>query len=206
MLKINHIWFDFSDTIAFLKKERHDRLRYETYSLVTGKPANFELATEYEELYRKYNHSNAAVFRSIGQPADFWSEQVNDVDPKELYELSDPEVPKILKTISQSIPISIFSNIELEKILLSLTIDTKWFTNILSAKMVKEPKPALDGFYKMVELSAIPAQQILYIGDDVGKDVQPAKKVGIQAAIIWKESDEADHSFKNFQDILNVLQ
>jgi FMN phosphatase YigB (HAD superfamily) len=57
----------------------------------------------------------------------------------------------------------------------------------------------------MIELSKIPAQEILYIGDDVGKDVKPAKQVGVKAGLMWKKSDEADYSFENFEDILDIF-
>lgn len=181
---IKHIWFDFSETIAFLKKERHNRLRYETYSEIVEKPVNKELIAEYENLYRKFNHSNAAIFRSLGQSSNFWSERVNSVEPGELYELADKNIPDVLKKIKDVLPISIFSNIELGKILTSLNINPNWFAYIISAGMVKEPKPALDGFYKMIELSEVPAEEILYIGDDIGKDVKPAKEVGIQAGLM----------------------
>lgn len=202
---VKHIWFDFSETIAFLKKERHDRLRYETYSQVVGKPISDELISEYENLYKKFNHSNAAIFRSLGQTSNFWSERVNSVEPAELYELADKNLPEFLKKLKNFVPISLFSNIQLGKILAALNINPEWFTHIISAGMVKEPKPALDGFYKIIELSGVPAQEILYIGDDVGKDVRPAKQVGIQAGLVWKKSDEADYSFKNFESILGIF-
>lgn len=202
---IKHIWFDFSETIAFLKKERHDRLRYETYSELVKKPMSDELISEYEKLYEKFNHSNAAIFRSFNQPSDFWSECVNSVKPSELYKLADESVPDVLQKLRELLPISLFSNIQLEKILVALDINPSWFTHILSAGMVKEPKPALHGFHKMVELSAVPAREILYIGDDVGKDVLPSKQVGIQAGLMWKKSDKADFSFENFQKILDLF-
>jgi hypothetical protein len=107
---IKHIWFDFSETIAFLKKERHDRLRYETYSEIVGKPISDELIVEYENLYKKHNHSNAAIFRSLGQTSNFWSERVNSVESSELYELADKNIPNVLEKIRKFVPISIFSN------------------------------------------------------------------------------------------------
>ncbi len=202
---IKHIWFDFSETIAYLKKDRHRRLRYETYAQVLGKALNDALIAEYEQLYKKFDHSNAAVFRSLGQSSNFWSERVNWVDPNELYELADKNIPSVLQKIREFVPISIFSNIQLGNILPAFNIKPEWFTYILSSGMVKEPKPALDGFYKMFELSGIPAEEILYIGDDVGKDIRPAKQVGIQAGLMWKKSEEADYSFENFESILEIF-
>ena len=102
-------------------------------------------------------------------------------------------------------PISLFSNIQLENILPNLGINTDLFTHFLSFRMLKELKPALDGFYKMVELSVLPPHEILYIGEDVGKDILPAKKAGILSGLMWTKSEDADYCFDNFEDILNIF-
>jgi HAD superfamily hydrolase (TIGR01549 family) len=111
-----------------------------------------------------------------------------------------------LQWLRTQLPISIFSNIELANVLPLFGIDPAWFTHILSAGMVAAPKPALAGFQKMVELSQIEPPEILYIGDDVAKDVRPAKTVGIQTGLLWSQSPEADYSFTDFQSILDLLK
>jgi hypothetical protein len=50
---IRHLWLDFSDTIVFINKEEHDKLRYESYASVIGKQITPELEAEYENLYEK---------------------------------------------------------------------------------------------------------------------------------------------------------
>ncbi len=202
---IKHIWFDFSETIASLQKERHDQLRYETYSAVIGKEVSPELIQEYELLYEQHKHSNAAIFRSLGKESGFWSDRVNSVPSSELYILAEQNIPEILQKLAERLPISVFSNIRLENVLPDLEIKTQWFTHILSSADVNNPKPALDGFYKMVELSNLPANQILYIGDNVEKDVLPAKAVGAKAGLIYSFSDRADYNFKDFGDVLKII-
>ncbi|MDO8617967.1 MAG: HAD family hydrolase [Candidatus Uhrbacteria bacterium] len=203
---IKHVWFDFSETIASLIKETHNQLRYAAYSEVTHKPITQELIAEYENLYQKYSHSNAAIFRALGLSPNYWSDRINLIAPHELYRLMDDRIPNILQEIKVLIPISIFSNIKLDRILPVLDIDPSWFTHILSASMIKEPKPALEGFYKMVELTGRPPQEILYIGDHVEKDIRPAKQAGIQTGLLWSQSSEADYCFETFPDILSFLQ
>ena len=202
---IKHIWFDFGETIAFTNEEVHNKLRYGSYASVVGKSVSPELIKEYEGLYQKNHHSNAAVFRSLGLPSDYWSERMNSLRPDTLYKLAEDDVPQILDQLHARLPISIFSNVRLDGVLSSLGINSKWFTHILSAGMFKEPKPALDGYYKIVELSGIPSGEILYIGDSIEKDIQPAKKVGIQAGLMWKDSTEADYCFKSFKEILDLV-
>ena len=122
------------------------------------------------------------------------------------YRLTDKNIPSVLEQMSKIIPISIFSNIKLNKVLPALGIDHKWFAYILSASMIKNPKPALDGFYKVIELSGLPPEEILYVGDDIGKDVIPAKTVGIKTGVVFEELPEADYSFKDFKDILEFVK
>jgi FMN phosphatase YigB (HAD superfamily) len=203
---IKHIWFDFSETIAVINKREHDKLRYQTYATAAGKPVTPELIKEYEALYQKNQRSNAAIFRSLGLPSGYWSDRVNAVDPGAFYVLVDKNISTVLRQIKEVLPISIFSNLNLEKVLPSLGIKPEWFSHILASSRLKNPKPALDGFYKIIELSALPPEEILYIGDDVGKDILPAKAVGIKAGIMWKESREADYSFKNFEEILGIVK
>ena len=195
---IKHIWFDFSETIATIHKARHDKLRHDSYSSVTGKPLTPELIEEFEKLSAKYPRSNSAMFRSLGMLANYWSDQVNSVNPKELYYLVDDNIPEVLNKLSKIVPISIFSNLNLKKVLPVLNIDSKLFSHILSSEMLKEPKPALEGFYKMIELSNLKPEEILYIGDHLVKDILPAKKVGLKTGLIFSFSDQADYNFKNF--------
>ena len=203
---IHHVWFDFSETIARPKKERHNRLRYETYAEVVGRPVSAELAAEYERAYQQNERSSAAVFRALGKPAHFWSERVNALDPRELFELIDADAPNVIRAISKRVPVSLFSNVTLDAILPELGISIAWFTHILNAQMLSEPKPALEGYHRMAELSGIAPREILYIGDDVGKDVRPAKSVGIRTGLLWKRSREADYCFKNFRSILEIVR
>src|SRR3989338_3462447 len=164
---IKHIWFDFSDTIASVIKERHDKLRHDSYATLTGKPVNSELIKEFEELSTKYMKNNSGFFCSLGMLADYWSNQVNSVNPRELYCLVDNNIPDVLSKLKDIVPISIFSNINIDKILPALDIDSNLFTHILSGRMVKAPKPSLNGFYKIIELSNLKPEEILYIGDHI---------------------------------------
>lgn len=203
---IKHIWFDFSDTIASVNRDAHNKLRYESYAKVTGKKLTRELIVEYEKLYDVHKKSNASIFKSMGKPAGFWSDVVNSVNPKTFYELTDENIPEVLTELSKIMPVSIFSNINLEKILPALGINKKIFTHILSSSMVGAPKPALDGFKKMIELSKLPPEEILYIGDGLEKDIVPAQKVGLVAGTVLQEIKQADYSFKDFQAILKFIE
>ncbi len=201
---IQHIWFDFSETIAALEKDYHDRLLYASFAHVVGEPVTPALIERYQQL-RKIHKSNSAVFTSLGRPSHYWSDCVNAVDPRQLYKLMSPRVPAVLQQLRDIVPISLFSNMHIENILSSLGIDPTWFANILFGGIFQQPKPALEGFYHIVELSKLPADSILYIGDDVEKDILPAQAVGMKTGIVWSTSPKADYSFLRFEEILQLV-
>ena len=203
---IKHLWFDFSATLAFIDAARRDQLRYSTYAELIGRPISPTLIAEYNDLYEKFDHNNTAIFHSLGQSANFWSERIDLSGTAGLYQLARKNIPDVLEKIRAVVPVSIFSNIDLGSILIELGLRPEWFTHILSSGMVKEPKPALDGFYKIIELSRLPAANIIYIGDHLGKDIRPAKKVGLRAGLMWAKSPEADYSFEKFEDILEIFE
>ncbi len=201
---IKHIWFDFSDTIAHINREVYNAILYSSYAKAVRKENNEALKQEFAETLKKHK-SNSAVFASLGLPAGHLADSIAVVDPHELYTLADENIPDVINHLKDRLPVSIFSNNKLNIILPALGIDTKWFTHILGPETVKNPKPALDGFHKMIELSKAKPSEILYIGDDVHKDLLPAKQVGIVTGLLWKESSKADYCFKNFQAILEHL-
>ncbi|MEK7561690.1 MAG: HAD family hydrolase [Patescibacteria group bacterium] len=205
-MTIKHIWFDFSETIARINTEEHDRLKYATYAEVTGEAVDEKLKNEFDEQYKLHNHSISDIFYSLGKPAGWWSQRIATIPPEKLFVLAENDIPEVLQKIRQVVLISIFSNINLGKVLPAVGIDLKWFTHILSSEMIKRPKPALDGFNKIVELSQLKPSEILYVGDNVFKDVMPAKKVGLQSGLLWNESDEADYNFRSFRDILEFVE
>ena len=198
---IKHVWFDFSDTIARINRDIYDKVLYSSYAKTLKKELNEALKQEFTEAFQRYK-SNSAVFAAAGLPAGYLADCMSVVDPKKLYTIMDTNIPDIIRHLKDILPVSILSNNKLNVILPALEVDTKWFTYILGPDVVKNPKPALDGFHKIIELSKLKPDEILYIGDDVHKDLIPAKTVGIKTGLLWKESDEASYCFKDFHEIL----
>jgi HAD superfamily hydrolase (TIGR01549 family) len=207
MLQIKHVWFDFSETIAARDDERHSNIKYATFADLKGEEQNIELEKEYDELFIKYGHSNSNVFaQEFGKGADFWPDAIAKEASNGLYSLAEKSVPKVLHDLSHIVPVSVFSNIDSEKIMESLGINLSIFDHILSSAELVHPKPHEEGYLKMIELSGLPANEILYIGDIEEKDVIPAKRVGLKTGIIYNHSDNANYNFNNFQEILKLFE
>ncbi len=207
MKPIHHIWFDLSETIAVYSPAftaARDNLLHEVYGEAVKKPVDENLKQEVLELRKKHG-SNAKIFHVLGLGADYWHKYFATLNEEEFFK---PE-PRIFKTLDQlrtCVPISLFTNTRHpEKILKQLGVDPAWFSHVLTSKEVPVPKPELDGFQMMIEKSAIPAGEIMYVGDDVKKDILPAKSLGMQTAMMWGNSEEADYSFEKFEDILRLF-
>jgi HAD superfamily hydrolase (TIGR01549 family) len=203
-MPFNHLWLDFSDTIALINRDELGDIVYSAYATHVGRAVTPELREDYKSLVEKYR-SNSAVFTALGFPPGYAADLISKVDPQKLYRLTDSHIPNVIPALTEMLPVSIFSNNRLDTILPALGLELQWFTHILGPDEVQKPKPDLEGFNKMIQLSGCPANEILYVGDDVEKDLVPAKKVGITTGLLWKESNEADYSFKDFQDILNLV-
>lgn len=208
--KIKHIWFDLA---GMLYKETpefqaiHDQYRYQTYARLTGLKDIEQAKQEFEELY-KIHGSNSAVFRSLGQPSDYWMKAIEELDFAAVLK-TDTEITNTLDELQKHIPISLFTNFPKHRIvelLKHLEIPAEWFMHILTGDDITERKPALDGFHLMIERSGIPAEQILYIGDRVDVDIKPAKAVGMQTGLLYQQSEEADYCFHSFDEVLKLFK
>lgn len=169
-------------------------------------PVDGQLIAEFDALYAKYA-SNSAVFTSLGKPSDFWMHRYATIDQDDFYQ-PIPDVYETLEKLQDIVPISLFTNDRLanaEKTLAVVGVDTQWFTHILSGDDVANRKPALDGFHLMIERSGLPASQILYVGDRVGVDIEPAKAVGMRSCLVYGESDKADFSFDKLAGLLTLV-
>jgi len=205
---IKHIWFDVDGTLVTHSEEfnkAHNQLRYKLYSEVINKPVTESLQQEFEVLYKKYG-SNSLVFRSLGCASDFWMKHFELID-KTKYYYPNEAIYKTVEKLKDKVLISVFTNLTTEgtkNTLKILKIDPSWMTYYLSGDDVKERKPDLNGFYKIIELSKLPAEEILYVGDRISTDITPAKKVGIKTCLVWSQSNEADYSFEKFEDLLTI--
>jgi HAD superfamily hydrolase (TIGR01549 family) len=206
---IRHIWFDvggtlYEETSTF--DAVHDALRYSTYADIVGEHDAERAKGSYGELYAQYG-SNSAVFSSLGKPSDFWQ---NTFDSMNLADIltPNPTVSKTLEQLSNIMPVSLFTNFKpakIENVLQLVGVRSDIFTNVISGDDVKKRKPDSEGFEKMVEVSGIPPNQLLYVGDRVDVDIKPAKAVGMLTCLIYQTSPEADYSILEFSELLSVV-
>lgn len=210
MSPIKHIWFDMQGTLIVHTpefNEAHDGLLHKAYAEAIGKPLTDEVKKEFKDLYEQKS-TNSALFASLGLPYEYWQNLFNTLDETKFYK-PEAKVFGTLEKLKDILPISIFSNSQLSRILSSLEaigVDPAWFTHIISADDIREPKPALEGFLLMIEKSQLLPGEVLYVGDRVEGEIVPAHRVGVQTALVWDESEKADYSFRSFEEILDIVK
>lgn len=206
---VQHIWFDFAGTLykeTPTFNEAHDALRYKTFAEAMSIPNAETAQAEFLKAYQQHG-SNSAVFVSLGKPASYWSEALDSMDFSELL-APDPEIIQTLLALRKVIPVSLFTNFirtRVHELLGYLDIRDDCFTHILTGDMITERKPALEGFYKMIELSSLPAKQIMYVGDRPDVDIKPAKRVGMITALLYGQADEADYNLESFRELEKLV-
>lgn len=200
---IKHIWFDLDGTLTIHNESyvnAYNNLAYKTLSEHKKLP----IAKAMDLFVDRHNKigSYSRTFESLGLGKHFWHDILGEWDDTVFYDLDDhSDIRTKVQTLSQKTPVSIFTNTSksrLAKILKHLSYDPAIFQFLLSGDMVGKRKPETDGYKEILKLSRLQPEEILYVGDRVKADILPAKKLGLQTALLYSRSDEADFSFKDF--------
>ncbi|MFH1247239.1 MAG: HAD family hydrolase [Candidatus Micrarchaeota archaeon] len=210
--EIKWIWWDLDDTLYIVPsevKEQRKKIRIKLLAQITSKPESEELWQEFLKLYEKYG-SNSAVFAALGKPIDFMQNEDDKINI--LYYLKkDKRTAAMFQYFSQ-LPIKhgLFTNNRAERaksILHHVGIDPNLFSVILTKEHVK-PKPSLEGFEKIIEISQVKPSEILFVGDRVKTELIPAKQVGMQTCLVWSEEKNpaADYVFPHVADVVKIFK
>lgn len=126
-----------------------------------------------------------------------------------------PEVDNVLSTLRKTFNLSLLSNgasdWQREKINVLELAD--FFDHIIIAGEVGHFKPSPEIFNILVGNYEIPADQIIYVGNNYDKDIMGARRAGLQA--IWinrggasrnHETLNPDYEIKDLKQLLNILQ
>jgi len=87
-----------------------------------------------------------------------------------------------------------------------LGLDYKIFSKIFTATETKEKvKPDPYAFKIVLELTKLKPNQHLFLGDSEGKEIIPAKKLGMHTCFVWGKSQIADISVKTVYDVVKLF-
>ncbi|HNJ59047.1 MAG: HAD-IA family hydrolase [Bacteroidetes bacterium] len=151
-----------------------------------------------------YKNFNAELLRTLGiLPDDALLEEIFTKCtylPWEKFE--DTEILKQL-----NIPIGIISNFNItlrEKI---EHFFGKIFANILVSEELGIAKPNIEFYQKALQTIEYKAKEVLYIGDSIKLDIEPATKIGLKTLLIDRDNFYCSSKYKitNLAEITNHL-
>ncbi len=211
-LDIKHIWWDVEGTlfqVPITYEDVKNQRRFQLYSEVTDKPLNQELQQEYRQQYKKHK-SHSAVFQALGKGKDFWQNELDQIDVCSFIQKDEKTVKMFKRFAKLDLLHSIFTNRNSEytkKILSHLGISASLFSSFVTNEDITHPKPHQEGFLRMITMSNVKPNEILFVGDRLETDVLPAKKVGLKTALVWSqtESTEADFTFSHVGDVISLF-
>jgi FMN phosphatase YigB (HAD superfamily) len=70
---------------------------------------------------------------------------------------------------------------------------------------VTKRKPDTEGFQKMIKLSGVETDEVLYVGDRIDVDVKPAKQIGMLTCLAWSNNAGADYNAPTFVELKEIV-
>ncbi len=210
---IKYIWWDFDGTIYKIPPQVEkltNELRLKLYSEIKNRPANEEIWKEYNALYQKYK-SHSMIFTSLGKTSEYWWRHRKKIDIVPFLK-EDKQTSKMFREFAK-LPIKhgIYTNnvlSETKKILNAIKINYMLFEHIVTIDDTEAPKPDLTSFRKIIELSKVKPEEILFVGDRLHVDVEPAKALGMKTCLVWsnEEKTAADYTFPHVADVIKIFK
>jgi putative hydrolase of the HAD superfamily len=86
-----------------------------------------------------------------------------------------------------------------------------YFDFVITSAEIGQPKPHPDIYQAAIELSGVPAEQLLHVGDDPVRDIQGASALGIRTVWInmknepWPGGEKPDAMIQNISELPNLL-
>lgn len=213
MPEIKHIWLDFDGTLTHETDEyrrAHDEYAAKLFAKLVGLTEEDNYVDIYVE-HRKREGLNTKVFENIaGQSKGYWAKKHMEWDNALLYDYDDhADIRNFLISLAKgSIPISIFTNTSrarLQKTMKHLGYSQDHFIHLVSGEDVPEMKPSVLAYKTIINMSGLPPENNLYVGDRISADIIPAKAAGMHTILVGGESDEADYCMASIVDITSVI-
>jgi len=206
------IFFDFGGT---LMDEKSDERAHEELMKAIEKRYGFnakELLASYNEAMRKnvaggvwHNTLDIAQdwFLSLvkGGPTNWLLEEYFRVH-KKCVKLNDGAV-EILESFA---PLGLISDADTQYIEFQIKDIRRYFSSITTSEEAGYAKPDRAVFELALKKSGLRANECIYVGNSVERDVRGAKSMGFKTVLVFGESEEADYCAKNLYECKKILE
>lgn len=215
---IKAIFFDVGDTLYTnedLEKE-YPRQLYKLLSETKGiseDQAKKLFKETAEKLKQTEKHvTKVRTMAELGYTREQTHGAFCKVDPHQFL-TKNSELDAAISQLAQKFKLGLISNFKryhLVQILEALGLHEELFPLMVTEDVVQEIKPALEPFKKAVELAQTAADEVLYVGDSPGKDMRPAKEVGLKTILLRanplpEDMTNADASIASVHELPSIL-
>lgn len=140
--------------------------------------------------YRKYHEVLQTVVRAFGGRLGF------DPTPADIRSLADsvpawppfPDTVAALRQIKKRYRLAVISNIDDDLFAKTRPLLGVDFSAVITAEQARSYKPSLRNFELALSALAIPAEQLLHVGQSIYHDVLPAQALGISTVWVNRRS------------------
>lgn len=198
-MPIKHVCFDCDGTLYFFSPE----LTKSTNDLVTKqlseqlKIPQTDVMEDYFKRVKKYKTKTAAI-TSYGLSGEQAREIINKLDIASFVN-PDPELVEMINILKKrNLDLSIFTNNKmstLENIIKKIGLSAGDFNFLVTPEQVPS-KPSIEGYLYVVKKSELPASQLLFVGDRLEADIEPAREVGMHTVQVRCEEKSVDYDSK----------
>lgn len=181
-MPIKHVCFDcdgtlYEDTSGIVKATQEVISAYISKKLEIPQT---DLMSEFLNRVKKYKTKTKAI-TSYGFSEEEARDIINMVDIASFVKADKKLVSMLTNLKTDKMLISIFTNNKsstLEKILGKLGLSELGFDFTVTAENVP-PKPSIEGYLYVIQKSKVPPFEILFVGDRLEADIEPAREVGM---------------------------
>ena len=211
-MKPSAILFDTSDTLYHSEALEKEIKRAPIIFISEKRNIN---QTKAESLYNEAKKSQkskqkpttkSGILMSLGFKNSDWQNFLLSIDPNK-HLSPNPNHVEALEKLSNLFKLGIITNINkkfLTKTLASIGLKENLFSILLTSDDVLNPKPNTEPFKKAIEILEFPANEIVYVGDNIDKDLEPARKSGMLTVYLSENSDNNSKYDYHITDLAQI--
>ena len=174
-----------------------------------------KVALELFKVCKKLYPSSTATIQAMGVPKELFHAYLGKVEFKD--RLRTPPMTKtaIVQLKRNNIKIGLLTNAPLDlclKILAAAKIDSANFDSIVTGDQVKETKPSIEPFAKILNNLQLPSKKAIMVGDRPKVDLKPAKKLGMYTFLVSpvfnknKLPEDVDAKSSNMIEVVHFIK
>lgn len=198
-MPIKHVCFDCDGTLYFstpeLIKGINDLITKQLSEKL--KIPQTDVMEDYFKRVKRYKTKTAAI-TSYGLSGEQAREVINKIDISSFVNF-DPDLVEMIKNLrKKELSLSIFTNNKmstLENIIKKIGLSADDFNFLVTPEQVP-PKPSIEGYLYVVKKSELPASQLLFVGDRLEADIEPAREVGMHTVQVRCDEKSVDYDSK----------